>query len=56
MASEILKCGENRVYLDQYFIEDIKMAITRDDVRSLIKEGIIKKNLRHPQSHTLKLR
>ncbi len=43
MASEILKCGENRVYLDQYFIEDIKMAITRDDVRSLIKEGIIKK-------------
>ncbi len=43
MAAEILKCGENRVYLDQYFIEDIKMAITREDVRSLIKEGIIKK-------------
>jgi len=44
MAAEILKCGENRVYFDPYLIEEIKMAITRDDIRSLIKEGIIKKN------------
>ena len=44
MAAEILKCGENRVYFDPYLIEDIKMAITREDVRNLIKEGVIQKN------------
>jgi large subunit ribosomal protein L19e len=44
MAAEILKCGENRVYFDPYLIEEIKMAITREDVRSLIKDGIIKKS------------
>jgi large subunit ribosomal protein L19e len=43
MAAEILKCGENRVWFDDYFMEDIKMAITREDIRSLIKDGIIKK-------------
>jgi large subunit ribosomal protein L19e len=43
IAAEILKCGENRVYFDPYLIEEIKMAITRDDIRNLIKEGIIQK-------------
>ena len=43
MAAEILKCGENRVYFDPYLIEDIQMAITREDVRNLIKEGVISK-------------
>jgi large subunit ribosomal protein L19e len=43
MAADILKCGESQVYLDPYLIEDIKLAITRDDIRSLIKEGAIRK-------------
>jgi large subunit ribosomal protein L19e len=43
MAAKILKCGENRVYFDPYLIEDIKMAITREDIRNLIKEGVIRK-------------
>jgi len=43
MAAEILKCGENRVYFDPYLIEDIQMAITREDIRSLIKDGVIQK-------------
>lgn len=43
MASEILKCGENRVFLNPFLIEDIKMAITRKDIRNLIKEGVIQK-------------
>lgn len=58
MAAAIMKCGENRVYIDPLLIEDVKMAITREDVRNLIKEGIIqkkykigissyRKNLRH---------
>jgi len=43
LAAKILKCGENRVYFDPYMIEDIKMAITREDIRNLIKEGAIQK-------------
>jgi len=43
MAAKVLKCGENRVYFDPYLIEEIKMAITREDIRNLIKEGIIQK-------------
>ncbi|MFX1496576.1 MAG: 50S ribosomal protein L19e [Promethearchaeota archaeon] len=43
MAAEILKCGENRVYFDPYLIDDIQLAITREDIRSLIKDGIIQK-------------
>jgi len=43
MAAEILKCGENRVYFDPYLIEDISLAITREDIRNLIKQGIIQK-------------
>ena len=55
MAAEILKCGENRVYLDPYLVEDISLAITREDIRNLIKQGVIqkkgiskqRKNVRH---------
>lgn len=43
MAAEILKCGENRVYFDPYLIEDISLAITREDIRNLIKQGAIQK-------------
>ena len=43
MAADILKCGENRVYFDPYLIEDISLAITREDIRNLIKQGVIQK-------------
>ena len=43
LAAEILKCGENRVYFDPYLEEDISLAITREDIRNLIKQGVIKK-------------
>ena len=43
MSAEILKCGENRVYFDPYLEEDISLAITREDIRNLIKQGAIKK-------------
>jgi len=43
MAAEILKCGQNRVYFDPYLGEEISMAITREDIRNLVKEGIIQK-------------
>jgi len=54
MAAEILKCGKNRVYFDPYLIEEIKMAITREDIRNLIKEGIIQKDYKKGISKTRK--
>jgi large subunit ribosomal protein L19e len=44
MASEILKCGVHRVYMDPEHIDDVQMAITREDIRNLIKNGIIGKH------------
>lgn len=42
MAAEILKCGVHRVYLNPNNLEDIGEAVTRNDVKRLIKEGVIK--------------
>jgi large subunit ribosomal protein L19e len=43
MSSEILKCGLHRVYFNPESIDDIQMAITREDIRNLIKNGIVRK-------------
>ncbi len=43
LAAEILKCGEERVWMDPNALEEIKEAVTRDDVRMLIKRGLIRK-------------
>ena len=42
LASKILKCGAERVWIDPKN-EKVKQAITRRDVRRFIKEGVIKK-------------
>ena len=42
LASEILKIGQNRVWIDPERIEDVEMAITREEIRRLIHEGAIK--------------
>lgn len=41
IVSKILKVGLGRVWFDQNRIKDIKEAITRDDLRKLIVEGVI---------------
>lgn len=41
LASQILKCGRNRVRFDPGRLEDIKEAITKTDIRSLIGNGAI---------------
>lgn len=43
LAAQILGCGENRVRFDPNSLEDIKEAITKADIRSLIGKGIISK-------------
>jgi large subunit ribosomal protein L19e len=42
LAAELMKCGINRVWIDPTN-EKVGQAITRNDVRGFIKEGIIKK-------------
>lgn len=51
MAADILKCGVNRVYFDPYLGDEIAMAITREDIRNLIKEGIIQKHYKKGTSN-----
>jgi len=41
IASQILKCGVNRVYIDPNRSEDAGDAITRADVRTLIDSGAV---------------
>ncbi len=43
MAAAILKCGENRVWIDPNRLDDVADAITRDDVRAVIDAGLIRK-------------
>ncbi len=43
VASKLLKCGEGRVRFDPEKAELISQAITREDIRKLIKEGVISK-------------
>jgi large subunit ribosomal protein L19e len=50
LASKILKCGRNRVWLDPTKINDISEAITSEDIRRLIKDGVIAKQRKKGQS------
>lgn len=43
MAAEILKCGVHRVWIDSNRMEDVADAITRDDVRAVIRSGLVRK-------------
>lgn len=43
LAASILKCGENRVWIDPDRIDEVQSAITREDIKRLIKEGVIRK-------------
>jgi len=43
LASEVLKCGVNRVYVHPDGIDDVLMAITREDIRNLVKNKVIQK-------------
>ncbi|MCX8187855.1 MAG: 50S ribosomal protein L19e [Nitrososphaeria archaeon] len=43
LAAEILKCGVHRIKFDVERLEEIMEAITREDVKRLIKDGAIYK-------------
>ncbi|MGD0644525.1 MAG: 50S ribosomal protein L19e [Candidatus Bathyarchaeia archaeon] len=41
LASQILKIGQNRVWIDPERMDDVEGAITREEVRKLIHEKVI---------------
>jgi len=43
LASEILKCGEGRIWFDPTALDEISTAVTKEDIRELIESGLIKK-------------
>jgi large subunit ribosomal protein L19e len=43
LAAKILKTGENRVWVDPNRTDDVEVAISREEIRKLIHEGVIKR-------------
>ncbi len=43
LAAQILKVGQNRVWINPEKIDDVEVAITREEIRKLIHEGVIKR-------------
>jgi len=43
LAASLLKCGEGRVWIDPASQEELADAVTRSDVRSAIKAGVIRR-------------
>ena len=41
LASQILKIGQNRVWINPEHMSDVESAITREEVRKLIHEKVI---------------
>ena len=50
MASDLLKCGHHRVFMDPNRLEDISEAVTRGDIRRLIVSGAIRAKQKTGQS------
>jgi large subunit ribosomal protein L19e len=43
LAAALLKCGEGRVWIDPSSQEELADAVTRADIRSAIKAGVIRR-------------
>lgn len=44
LAAEILKVGQNRIWIDPERIDDVETAITREEIKRLIHERAIRPN------------
>lgn len=42
LAAEVLGVGENRVWIDPSKLSEVSAAITREEIRKLIEDGVIK--------------
>merc|ERR1712198_593617 len=52
LAAAVLKCGQNKVWLDPNESNEIANANSRQNIRKLIKDGLI---IKSPQSSTVVL-
>jgi len=52
IAADVLGCSPKKVYLDPSRAEDIKEAITKKDIRGLIKDGAIVRQKPQEQSRS----
>lgn len=43
MAADLLDCGQNRVWIDPLEQDEVASAITREDIRRLIRQDVIQK-------------
>tara|TARA_Y100000310_G_scaffold138289_2_gene137231 strand:+ start:34219 stop:34716 length:498 start_codon:yes stop_codon:yes gene_type:complete len=43
IAAQLLKCGENRVWFDPKRLSEVKEAITKSDIRALIRDLAVQK-------------
>lgn len=50
IAADILKVGESRIWIDPKSLEDVAEAVTRDDVRKLIKRNVIQRKMKKGNS------
>jgi len=42
LAAEVLGVGESRIWIDPNRIEDVEGAVTKEEIRKLIREGVIR--------------
>ena len=42
LAAQVLECGENRVWIDPLHLDSVAEAVTRQDIRALVKKGYIR--------------
>ena len=50
LAANVLDCGVNRVWIDPERVDEVSMAITRSEIRNLIKDKAIKALQENSQS------
>ena len=55
LAAALLKCGEGRVWIDPTSQEELADAVTRSDLRSAIKAGVIRRR-RNPGTSRVRAR
>lgn len=53
LAAAVLKCGEGRVWIDPLHADAVAEAVTRDDIRGLVRKGYVKA---HQKAGTSKAR
>ncbi len=51
MAASLIKCGANRIWMDQDRIDEIAKAVTKEDIRVLIKGKAIRSKQEKGISH-----